>query len=196
MELRDAPMNRTVDDTKNIAPDLDLKSKRVVRSIILLILIALVTVVAFVFREPISHFSVLGYPAIFVACFMLNSGVFGLSPSGLVALEASYVFDPAIVPLVAGLGAGLGEATSYLAGLQSAELADTRFLNRFAQWGNTRIAVVAFVASFISGNLSDGVGVACGRLKRGLGGYMVGATMAKVAKMYLIVFVAKGFLKP
>ena len=171
-----------------------LKRKPAVRSVVLLAAIVLITVLVFIFRDRIAQFAALGYPAIFIACFVLNSGVFGLSPSGLVAVEMSYVFDPMIVPFVAGLGAGLGEATSYLAGCQSTAIADTRFLDRFAQWGNVRIGAVAFVASFASGNLSDAVGVACGRLRRGLAGYMIGATAAKIAKMYLLVFVATGAL--
>lgn len=70
-----------------------MASKRIV-SALLLIVVAALTLVVFFCRDEISQYASLGYPAIFLSCMALNCGVFGLSPSGLVAVELSYVFDP------------------------------------------------------------------------------------------------------
>jgi len=157
----------------------------------LLIAIAALTIAVLLWRDEIAQYASLGYPAIFVVCFLLNCGVFGLSPSGLVAIQMSYVYDPLIVPLVAGLGAGLGEITSYFAGTRTAEIVHPKLEDKFSKWGPVHIGAVSFVASFISGNVSDAIGLICGRLRKGFIAYMIGATLAKIAKMYLLVFVAK-----
>lgn len=159
-------------------------------SFVALLVVVAITVIVFLFRDDIAQFSGLGYPAIFLVCLLLNCGVFGLSPSGLIAVEMSFVFDPVLTAIVAGLGAGLGEATSFYAGMQTDTFVKSKYLNRFDDFSEIKTGVIAFVTSFISGNLSDAVGIACGRLRKCFVGYLVGATGAKVAKMLLLVAAA------
>lgn len=159
-------------------------------SAVALFVVAAITVVVLLFRNNIAQFADLGYPAIFLVCLLLNCGVFGLSPSGVVAVEMSFVFDPAFTAIIAGLGAGLGEATSFYAGVQTDAFVKPKYLNRFEGFGEIKIGTISFIASFLSGNLSDAVGVACGRLRKCFAGYLVGSTGAKVAKMLLLVAMA------
>lgn len=163
-------------------------------SIVVLLLLCALSACVFLFRDRISQYAALGYPAIFLVCLVLNCGVFGLSPSGLVAVEMSYVYDPIIVPLVAGIGAGLGEAVSYFAGTKTTDLAQVKHADKFETWGNVRIGAVSFIASFISGNLSDAIGLTCGRLRKGFFGFITGATLAKIIKMYFLVFATEHLL--
>lgn len=166
-----------------------MASKRIA-SALLLIVVAALTLVVFFCRDEISQYASLGYPAIFLSCMALNCGVFGLSPSGLVAVELSYVFDPLTTAVVSGLGAGLGEITSLFAGRQTDAFAEPKFLKRFESWGGVKIGLVSYGASFLSGNLSDAAGVACGRLRKGYPGFMIGAVAAKVTKMIILVYAA------
>ena len=162
----------------------------IAKTICVLLAIAALTVAVFVWREQLSEFAMIGYPAVFVACFLLNSGVFGISPSGVVAVEASFLFDPFVTAVVAGLGAGAGEITSYFAGRTSCELLDTTKIDAILDKPPVIVAIVSFVASFISGNLSDALGVVVGRNGKALVPYMIGATLAKVAKMVILVALA------
>lgn len=166
------------------------KGFAIARTVAVLLAIAALTVAVFLWRDRLSEFALIGYPAVFVACFLLNSGVFGLSPSGVVAVEASFIFNPFITAIVAGLGAGAGEMTSYFAGKTSCELLDTTKVDAILDKPPVVVAVITFVASFISGNLSDALGVVIGRNGNALVPYMVGATLAKVVKMVILVALA------
>lgn len=156
-------------------------------SISALTIVVVVSVVVFLFRGEIARFAAVGYPAVFLACLLLNCGVFGLSPSGLVAVEMSFVFNPLLTAIISGLGAGLGEATSFYVGAKTDTFIRPRYLNKFKDFGQVRTGAVVFVASLISGNLSDAIGIACGRLRRCFTGFMVGAVGAKVLKMLALV---------
>ncbi len=160
------------------------------RSFAALLVIAAITVIVFLLRDDIAQFACLGYPSIFMACLLLNCGVFGLSPSGLVAVVMSFVFNTSLTAVVAGLGAGLGETMSFFAGAQTDAFVKPKYLNRFESFGEIKTGIATFIASFLSGNLSDAVGVACGRLGKCFVGYLIGATGAKVAKMALLVATA------
>lgn len=166
------------------------KGFAIARTVAVLLAIAALTVAVFVWRDQLSEFALIGYPAVFVACFLLNSGVFGISPSGVVAVEASFIFNPFITAIVAGLGAGAGEITSYFAGKTSCELLDTTKVDAILDKPPVVIAAITFVASFISGNLSDAIGVVVGRNGKALIPYMIGATLAKVVKMLILVVLA------
>lgn len=163
-----------------------------VRSMTAVGLVAVVTVAVLAFRDEIAAYATLGYPAIFVICAVLNCGVFGLSPSGLVAVEMSFVFDPVAVALVAGCGAGIGELVSYFVGRESTGLVPSRHLARLEKLPAFGAFAVSFVGSFVSGNASDAIGVCCGRARRHLAPYFAGALAAKVCKMLLLVMVAHG----
>ena len=158
-----------------------------------LVLMVAASVLVFVYRDEIARFASLGYVATAVACFVLNCGVFGLSPSGAVAVQMSLVLDPVFVSLAAGLGAGLGEVTSYWAGKATRIVRpDMRWLARLEGCGGLGVFACAFAGSFISGNASDAIGLVCGRLGKAPLAFMTGAVLAKIAKMLLLVFLANG----
>lgn len=159
-------------------------------SAIILALIAVITALVFVFRDQIAQFAVIGYPALFIVCFVLNCGVFGLSPSGLVAVEMSFIFDPAQTAIIAGLGAGFGESTSFYAGMKTDAFVKPKYLVRFKDFGQIKTGIIAFAASLVSGNLSDALGLACGRLRKCFAGFMIGAIGAKILKMLALVIAA------
>ena len=169
------------------------RHRPVLLGIAALVLMVAASVLVFVYRDEIAQFASLGYVATAVACFVLNSGVFGLSPSGAVAVQMSLVLDPVFVSLAAGLGAGLGEVTSYWAGKATRIVRpDTRWLARLEGCGGLGVFMCAFAGSFISGNASDVIGLVCGRLSKSPLAFMTGAVLAKIAKMLLLVFLANG----
>ena len=175
------------------SPD-DAASHKVARIVAFagtLLLVALISVAVFVYRDVIAGYASLGYPAIFCVCALLNCGVFGLSPSGLVAVEMSYVYDPLSVALLAGLGAATGEVTSYLLGRESSSVVSSTLLKKASSWSRVKIGLIAFLASFASGNCSDAMGLVCGRIGKCFAAYMTGVSFAKVLKMFLLVFVVK-----
>lgn len=163
-----------------------------VGSAVAVCLVAAVTVIVLVFRDEIAGYAAFGYPALFAICALLNCGVFGLSPSGLVAVEMSFVFDPVAAAVVAGCGAGFGELVSYFAGKASDGLVPSRRLQRLENLPAAGAFAISFAGSFVSGNASDAIGVCCGRAGRHLLPYFAGALMAKVCKMLLLVMAAHG----
>ena len=166
---------------KSAVQDALSKRKRLISGIVTLAIIVAITLVVFLYRDDIAQYAAFGYPSIFIVCFLLNCGVFGLSPSGLVAVEMSFIYNPIFTAIIAGLGAGLGEVTSFYAGMQTDVFAEPKFLKRFSNYGQIKTGILTFIASFVSGNLSDAVGIA---------GYLIGASAAKVLKMLLLVIAA------
>lgn len=163
-------------------------AKRRLVGVVSLAAIAILSVFMFVYRDVIASYATAGYVAVGLVCFALNAGVFGLSPSGLVAVQASFLFDPFPTALVAGLGAGMGEGISYLAGRSSVKVVGVKHTDFLRTLSPSRLVLVSFAASFLSGNLSDGVGVACGRMGKPLAFYLVGAVSAKIVKMIALVY--------
>ncbi|WP_143412167.1 VTT domain-containing protein [Arabiibacter massiliensis] len=170
---------------------MSLRAKRRLAGAVSLAAIAALSVLMFVYRDAIASYANAGYVAVGLVCFALNAGVFGLSPSGIVAVQASFLFDPLLTALAAGLGAGLGEVISYFAGRSSAKVVDVKHADFLRSLSPARLALVSFAASFLSGNLSDGVGVVCGRMGKPLAFYLAGAVSAKIAKMVVLVFGAR-----
>lgn len=148
------------------------------------------TIGVMVFRETLSRYSLVGYPALFVACFLLNSGVFGISPSGLVAIEASFLYDPLAVAAVAGVGAGLGEIGSYVTGYAGEEIVPMDISKKLEPLTRLPVFPCSFVTSFISGNLSDAYGLLVGARGGSVLPFISGVTLAKVIKMFLLVAAA------
>lgn len=167
------------------------KKKSIKRNGILsIIAIVIVSISSFLFRNELHTLALLGYPLLALSCFMLNCGVFGLSPSGLVAVELSFVFDPLATAIFAGIGAGVGEATSYLAGAASNEVVSGKGKRLLGNCGEFKYAVIAFAASLVSGNLSDAVGIMAGRARRNPAIFLGAATAAKVVKFLMLIYLA------
>ena len=166
------------------------KLPKAIRMIALMSCLALLTIVTICFRDELSNLAFLGYPAIVLACFLMNCGVFGLSPSGLVAVELSFVYNPLVTAMLAGIGAGAGEITSYLAGAASNEIASNTDKRLLGHCGNLKYSVIIFVASLISGNLSDAVGIMAGRADRNPALFLGAATSAKVLKFLILIYLA------
>lgn len=166
------------------------KPSTMARTIAILASLALLTVGAVFFREELGALAFLGYPAMMLACFLMNCGVFGLSPSGLVAVELSFVYDPLVTAVLAGIGAGVGEITSYLAGAASNEVVSGKGKRLLGNCGEFKYAVIAFAASLVSGNLSDAVGIMAGRVRRNPAIFLGAAAAAKVVKFLTLIYLA------
>lgn len=149
------------------------------------------TIGVLVFREALSRYSLLGYPTLFIACFLMNVGVFGISPSGLVAVEASFIYDPLAVAVLAGVGSGLGEIGSYVTGRAGKAIAPPSIARRIEPLYGLPVFLCAFVTSFISGNFSDAYGLMIGARGNSLASFITGVTLAKVMKMILLVWIAR-----
>lgn len=166
------------------------RPSKVARMIAMLASLALLAVGAVFFREELGALAFFGYPAMMLACFLMNCGVFGLSPSGLIAVELSFVYDPLATAVLAGIGAGVGEITSYLAGSVSNEVVSGEGKRLLGNCGKFKYAAIAFAASLISGNLSDAVGIMAGRARRSPKIFLGAATAAKVVKFLALIYLA------
>ena len=166
------------------------KQPTAIRTIAVLFCFALLTVGAVFFREELGALAFFGYPAMMLACFLMNCGVFGLSPSGLVAVELSFVYDPLATAVIAGIGAGVGEITSFLAGAATNEVASGKGRRLLENCGELKYVLIAFAASLVSGNLSDAVGIMAGWARRNPAFFLGAATSAKIVKFLVLIYFA------
>lgn len=117
----------------------------------------------------VERWGAYGYVGAFVLTLLSSATV--LVPS--VALGAALKFgaastlNPLVVGLVAGIAAGLGEITGYIAGRSGAELAQVQTrptYQRIARWVERRGTLTVFVLAAIPLPLIDLAGLAAGAL--------------------------------
>lgn len=109
-----------------------------------------------------------GYVGVFLGTFLSSTTVIFPAPGVVVVVLAAAMFNPAWVALVATLGAGLGEFTSYLVGyggrIAIGQEHSKRY-NRAEDWMRRHGSVTIFVFALVPFLIFDLVGIAAGTLR-------------------------------
>lgn len=98
---------------------------------------------------------------------------------------AATTLNPIIVGLVAGVGAGIGETTGYIAGRSGAEIArvhDRPTYQRIARWVERRGMLTVFVLAAIPLPLIDLAGLAAGALRMAYWRYLSACLAGKIIR--------------
>ena len=74
------------------------------------------SVIIFIFRGRIGDIGAVGYPGLFLLCFIANASVLLPAPSLMIAAACALVMNPVLVALTAALGSACGELIGYAAG--------------------------------------------------------------------------------
>lgn len=99
-------------------------------------LVVVVSVGIFLYRDRIIELGALGYPGVFVVSMVWNSTVLVPIPSFWTYFFLGQLFHPALVGLVGGGGAAVGELMSYLAGYSGRAILKGKRLKTYARVEN------------------------------------------------------------
>jgi len=138
----------------------------------------------------------LGYAGVFFLTLFSSASLFLPSPALGAALLASKSLNPWLVGLIAGVAAGLGETTGYLAGYGGSTLASrSRFYPRIERevrrWG----ALTIFILAFIPSPLFDLAGIAAGTLRMPFRTYFSACLAGKVGRFLGVAWIGYFFLR-
>lgn len=145
------------------------RKQRIISAAIVIVVLSLMLIVL-VFREKlgISQGVVerLGYPAIWLLCFVGSASIFVPVPGVLAVCWGGMLLWVPLVAVVAGGGEALGELTGYAAGYGGRGLLKGDDLYpKLEGWMSKRGSVVLFMLSVVPNPIFDVAGVAAGALR-------------------------------
>lgn len=149
-------------------------------------------------REHIKDFAVYGYPGVFLVSLIGNATLILPAPSYAVVFAVGGALNPVAVGIVAGLGAALGELTSFLAGIGGRAAVEDRALyhrleNRMRSKGGL---VVIFLLALVPNPAFDIGGIVAGTLRMPVWQFVLAAWAGKSIRFMLVAFSGQFLLGP
>lgn len=167
-------------------------------SILLLIGTIVLTIgLALVPGDVMDRLGNYGYVGVFVLTLLGSALIVIPSAAVGVALFAGKALNPWLVGLCAGVGAALGEITSYMAGYGGSEFAArSRFYPRVEVWVKRWGGLTIFLLSVIPSPLFfDLAGVAAGTMRMPFRVYLIACMTGKIIRFVVLAWVGHLFLQ-
>ncbi|PWH17867.1 MAG: hypothetical protein DDG60_01385 [Anaerolineae bacterium] len=160
--------------------------------ILVLMGVAALIVLLFVYREQVLALQQYGYLGIFLISIAANATIIIPLPGVAITTAMGAIFNPLGVAIAAGLGAALGELSGYLAGFSGQAIVEkTAFYERLTGWmqAHPRLNMFVILAlAFIPNPLFDVAGFAAGTLKLPLWQFLLPCAIGKILKMLMFAY--------
>ncbi|MEM8531656.1 MAG: VTT domain-containing protein [Chloroflexota bacterium] len=159
---------------------------------VLLILgtILLTIVLLFVPVDIIDRLGAYGYLGVFLLTLLASASIVLPSPAVGVALIAGRTLDPWLVGVTAGVAAGFGEITGYLAGLGGSTFAaQSRFYPRVERWVQRWGVVTIFMLAVIPGPVFDLAGIAAGTMRMPFYRFLLACLSGKILRFIGVAWI-------
>jgi len=155
----------------------------------LIALAILITVAAVVLFPDFREFRHLGYFGAFLIALISSATVFFPIPGWAIIGAMGRVMDPILLAIAAGLGAGIGELTSYMLGYGGVELIHYQKLKQYRQgkeWIKKYDALAIFVLAAIPNPIFDLAGIAAGAMEMPLWRFLIPCILGNMVKGLLV----------
>lgn len=170
-QINDNDTAENIHPSKSDAPDLKPHWIRRYFILIIILIVIAISVILFTFRSRLGDFETYkdyGYVGVFLICLVSNATV--ILPVGsvfAVLLSPELLgLNPAIVGVIGGAGAALGEMSGYIAGYGGKAVIKNRSLyKRIERWLRRRQFSTIFVFSSIGAFSFDLAGLAAGAFR-------------------------------
>lgn len=162
------------------------KKSHKILELAVLILIIILSIVIFLFRDKIENVSNLSYVGLFFACLLANATVLLPSPSLMIAASCALIMNPILVALFSALGSTVGELVGYVFGKITQDVSPQ--FQKFITWLNSKVCndtILVFVLAVLPLPLFDVVGVYSGGKKMNLVKFCVACLIGKFVKTLL-----------
>ncbi len=166
------------------------------RSILLVVGTVLLTVALVMIPvDLVQGLGNFGYLSVFLLTLLASATLVFPSPALGAALLGGAALNPWIVGVVAGIAAGLGESTGYLAGLGSSTFAvRSRLYPSIERWVHRWGILTIFILAGIPSPLIDLAGIAAGTLRMSFWRYMLACLAGKTVRFIGVAWVGHWFL--
>ncbi|NOK62544.1 MAG: DedA family protein [Chloroflexi bacterium AL-W] len=161
------------------------------QSILLLLGTILLTIaLLFVPIDVMDRLGAYGYLGVFLLTLLASASIVLPSPAVGVALIAGRTLDPWLVGITAGVAAGFGEITGYVAGLGGSTFAaQSRFYPRIERWVQRWGILTIFMLAVIPGPIFDLAGIAAGTMRMPFYRFLLACLLGKVLRFIGVAWV-------
>jgi uncharacterized membrane protein YdjX (TVP38/TMEM64 family) len=167
------------------------KTRALILRLLALVLVVVISVTIFAFRDQAAQFARFGYPGVFFIALLSYATVLLPAPGIAVVFSMGGVLNPYGIALAAGTGAALGELSGYLAGYSSQVVAErTEIYQRLVVWMKSNGPLAVFILSAIPNPLFDLAGAAAGSLKMPYAQFLLWCWLGQMVKM--LIFASLG----
>ncbi len=158
------------------------------RLLVLLVVVGL-SVLIYSIRGDVRRLAIYGYPGIFLISILANATILLPAPGVAFVFAMGSVFNPALVAVIAGAGASVGELSGYLAGFSGQKVAERlQVYRRIHSWMERYGVWAVLVLAIIPNPFFDLAGVAAGALKMPLWQFMISCLIGKIIKMLFFAY--------
>lgn len=163
-----------------------------------LVLVLALSVGIFVLRDRIRELAVYGYPGIFLFSILTNATIILPAPGIALVFTMGAVLPPLGVAIAAGLGAGIGELSGYVAGVGGQTVVEeVRSYRRLRSWmeRNRLLSYLMVMGlAFIPNPFMDLAGIAAGALRLPVLPFLMSVWVGKFIKMLVIAYIGASSL--
>lgn len=161
-----------------------------------LVLIGVLSVAIFIYRDKFINLQGYGYLGLFVLSVLGNATIVLPVPVVLTAFLGGGIFNPFLVGLVVSLGATLGELTGYFAGLTgSGIMEDGKKLKKIRGWMGKHGLLTLFVLAAVPNPAFDLAGIVAGATKVSIYKYLIAVFGGKLIKFLAISYLGYGLFQ-
>ena len=168
------------------------KKPSLILRIAAIVLVIIIMVLLFIFRDQVQKLEHFGYAGIFLLSIAANATIIIPIPGVAFTTAMGAILNPVGVAIAAGLGASLGELSGYLAGFSGQGIIDKRdFYNRLLEWMKEHprgMFFIILVLAFIPNPLMDVTGIASGMLRIPLWKFLSACAIGKILKMLMFAY--------
>ncbi len=133
------------------------------------IILSIISVIlSYYLADQLKNYENIEYGIIFVISLLSSASIFLPTPGWAVLIGFSKTLNPILLGVIFGIGSGLGESTSYLAGLGGGEIIGSKKIKMFKEhhkWIKKEPAIVLFVLSLLPNPFFDIAGLSAGVLE-------------------------------
>ncbi len=155
------------------------------------LLSVVIMLLAIKYHQFLAHFKSLGLLGIFIMNALSTATIFLPTPGFATVIAGGGLYSPVIVALVASLGSGLGDLTSYVLGFSSNKVLIRKeharyenFITIFQKYGG----VIIFVLALIPNPIFDAVGIVSGMLKYPVQKFFLWIFLGRLIRNLLLAF--------
>ena len=165
------------------------------RILAILLVISLSIAIFLIPNETIKNIEVLGYPGAFIIALISSATVLLPAPGLLIIISLGTRLNPGLIAVAGGLGAAIGELSSYAAGFSAQGIIENNKLyKQMEKWMSKNGALTVLLLAAIPNPFFDITGIAAGALKMKIGEFFIFALLGNTIKILLLILVAQGIL--
>jgi membrane protein YqaA with SNARE-associated domain len=158
---------------------------------ITIVLVIVISVVLFIYRQEIVRFKDYAYLGVFVVSLLSSATVIVPVPGIAVFIPLLMTLDPILVGVIGAAGSMIGEITGYAAGYSGRDLASRgKFYKRVEGWMNKRGSLIIFLFAALPVLPVDVAGIVAGALRFPLWKFMLVGWVGKTIKYVALMLVA------